>query len=110
MYAFYHPDPIIEYIDGRRTHLFRCMAKGCKKTCRRFLDKGDRSSTNNLRRHVRKRWGPEVLKRAEEALNVEEARKLVTGVLQDGDISVVFKRKKGAVSYSHRTHTRSKTR
>ncbi|EIW54545.1 uncharacterized protein TRAVEDRAFT_76646, partial [Trametes versicolor FP-101664 SS1] len=110
VYAFYHPDPIIEYVNGRRTHLFRCMAKGCKKTCRRFLDKGNRSLTNNLRRHVRKCWGPEVLKRAEEALNVEEARKLVTGVLQDGDISVVFRRKKGAVLYSHRTHTRSETR
>lgn len=101
---------MIEYVDGRRAHAFRCMAKGCKMRCRRFLDKGDRSSTNNLRKHVRKCWGPEVLSRAEKAFNMGEARKVVNGYLQDGDISVAFKRKKGAVLYSHRTHTKAESR
>lgn len=109
MYALYHLDPKIKYIDGHRTHAFRCMAKGCKKTCHRFLDKGDRSLTNNLRCHVCKCWGPEVLKRTEKALNVEEDRKFITGVLENGDITTAFKHRKGTVSYSHHTHTRAET-
>lgn len=110
VYAFYHPDPTIEYIDGRCTHVFLCMAKGCKKTCRCFLDKGNRLSTNNLRKHICKCWGPDVLKHAESAESVKEAHKFVLGVLQDGDITIAFCCKKGTVSYSHRTHMRAETR
>ncbi|KAI0359343.1 hypothetical protein OH77DRAFT_1372462, partial [Trametes cingulata] len=111
VYAFYHPEPEIEYVKGRRSHVFRCLAKGCKHRCRRFLDKGDASSTSNLRRHVRKCWGAESLKEADKAADVDEVReKIVGGLLRDGRITMSFKRKGGAVTYSHRNHTKAETR
>ncbi|KAL1936981.1 hypothetical protein VTO73DRAFT_2438 [Trametes versicolor] len=111
VYAFYKATPEIVYEKGRRAHVFACLAKGCKYTCRRFLDTGDSSSTGNLRRHVRKCWGAQVLKDADKAESVAEVReKIVGGLQKDGVITYSFARKKGKVSYSHRTHTRSETR
>lgn len=111
VYAFYKATPEIVYEKNRRAHVFACVAKGCKYTCRRFLDTGDSSSTGNLRRHVRKCWGAEVLKQADMAASVAEVReKIVGGLKRDGVITYSFARKKGQVSYSHRTHTRAETR
>ncbi|KAJ2974858.1 hypothetical protein NUW54_g11827 [Trametes sanguinea] len=111
VYAFYKATPDIVYEKGRRAHVFACLAKGCKYTCRRYLDTGDSSSTGNLRRHVRKCWGAEVLKDADQAANVAEAREsIVGGLKKDGLITYSFERKKGTVSYSHRTHSRAETR
>jgi hypothetical protein len=48
VYAFYHPIPDIEYVDGWCMHTFKCAAKSCTYKCRRFLDGHDHSSTGNL--------------------------------------------------------------
>ncbi|EIW62756.1 uncharacterized protein TRAVEDRAFT_113015, partial [Trametes versicolor FP-101664 SS1] len=111
VYGFYHPVPEIAYVGARCSHLFHCKAKGCKYVCCRFLDKGDASSTSNLRRHVRKCWGADILKAADKAANIAEVNeKIVGSLLKDGSITSTFKRKKGVVTYSHRTHTRTETR
>lgn len=112
MYAFFKPTPEIIYEQNRRAHVFSCAAKNCKKTFKRFLDGTDASSTGNLRRHVHKCWGPEILKQAETAASIDEAReKIVGSMLRDGVITQSFKRKAGGtVTFSHRTHTRAETR
>src|SRR5215472_6497771 len=77
IYAFYEPVPEICYHKGRRYHLFTCMGKSCKFQCRRFLDKSDANSTRNLRRHVKRCWGNEVLQAAEASQSVDKAREEV---------------------------------
>ena len=47
VYAFYHPEPNITYTDDCRVDEFRCMNKGCKYKCRRFLD-NNLTSTGNV--------------------------------------------------------------
>ena len=56
VYAFFEPIPVIEYVEGCRCHVFKCCRLGCKLTARCFLDKGDKSSTGNLIRHVKACW------------------------------------------------------
>lgn len=111
VYAFYGKTPDIVYDGKHRVHVFHCAAKGCKYTCRRYLDTGDSSSTGNLRRHVKKCWGEEALSEADKAANVDEVReKIMGGLRRNGVITYSFERKKGQVTYSHRTHTRAETR
>lgn len=111
VYGFYGEIPEITYEGSRRAHLFKCLAKGCKFKCRRFLDTGDASSTGNLRRHVKKCWGVEALRQADQAANVDEVREKISGsMLRDGKITYSFERKQGRVTYSHRTHTAPETR
>ncbi|KDR81296.1 hypothetical protein GALMADRAFT_241794 [Galerina marginata CBS 339.88] len=54
IYVFFKPEPAIEYVNGRRVHVFECTAKPCKgrggRYVRRYLDTGDAKSTGNLRR------------------------------------------------------------
>ncbi|KAG1722965.1 uncharacterized protein EDB91DRAFT_1063679, partial [Suillus paluster] len=41
IYAFFRSTPTIEYINGRRCHLFQCAATNCKhktRGVRRYLD------------------------------------------------------------------------
>ena len=113
IYAFFEPVPEIEYVDERRSHVFKCSARKCGARIRRFLDSKDRSSTGNLRRHARSCWGDEAVDTACTAANIEEAREKVVGaLLRDGSITAAFERKKGdsKVTYSHRPHTRAETR
>ena len=112
IYAFFDPMPVIETINSRRAHAFKCMAKGCKVRIRRFLDKKDARSTGNLRKHVKSCWGDEVLQAADEAKNANEVRmNIVASVLRNGSITASFERKgKGQVTYSHRQHTRTETK
>lgn len=112
MYAFYKAKPDIVYEKGRRAHVFACLAKGCKYMCRRFLDTGDSSSTGNLRRHVHKCWGAATVREADEAAaSVSEMReKIIGGQKKNSAITYSFARRKGKVSYSHRTHTAAETR
>ncbi|KAI0757810.1 hypothetical protein C8Q80DRAFT_1061563, partial [Daedaleopsis nitida] len=111
IYAFYHSRPRIEYVKGRRVHTFKCAARGCKVQLRRYLDSRDRSSTGNLRRHARSCWGNDAVNAACEAVDLKEARqKVVEGILHDGSITASFERKKGAVTFSHRPHTRAEMR
>ncbi|KAI6004149.1 hypothetical protein EDD15DRAFT_2192058 [Pisolithus albus] len=64
IYAFFAPEPTIEYIAGCHSHVFWCTAKGCKKGVRGYLDKSDARSTGNMRKHVKACWGEDVLQKA----------------------------------------------
>jgi len=112
MYAFFELVPKIVTINGRNAHEFGCLAKGCKTTVRRFLDKGDAHSTGNMCKHVRSCWGADVLEAADEAKNANEVReKIIGSVLRSGSITAAFEQKgKGKVTYSHRQHTCAETR
>jgi hypothetical protein len=105
----------VVYIDGRRVHAFRCAAKMCKGKgiVRRYLDKGDRTSTSNMRKHAKGCWGDTVVADACEGGNTKETREsLKNGKMGvDGSITAVFERTgKGKVTYSHRQHTQTQTR
>ena len=110
IYGFFKPTPDIEYKDNRRSHVFRCLAKGCSGVVRRFVDND--ASTSNLIRHARKCFGEDTVKAAKNAKDAREVRdKIVGSILRDGTITAVFQRKdREKVSYSHRQHTRTETR
>lgn len=112
VYAFFDPTPRITEVGGRRAHEFKCRAKGCKATIRRFLDKKDARSTGNMRKHVKSCWGEDTLNAADSAKDANEVRtKIVGGILKNGSIMASFERKgKGKVTYSHRQHTHGETR
>jgi hypothetical protein len=112
VYAFYEPVPEIEYVDGRRTHIFRCMAIGCKYRPRRYLDTGDKSSTGNLIKHVKQCWGDEVWKAASQCKDACEAHAaVVKPFAKSGNITANFERTgKGTISYMHRQHTKTETK
>lgn len=112
VYAFYCPIPDIKYVDGRRAHIFKCMAKSCKYTCRRFLDGPDRSSTGNLIKHIKMCWGEAAYEAATDCGHANEARQSVVKPLtMTGTITTAFDRKgKGKVSYRHRQHTKTETK
>ncbi|KAG1768273.1 hypothetical protein EV702DRAFT_979552, partial [Suillus placidus] len=112
IYAFFHPEPDIEYVCGRRSHIFKCAAKGCQKRIHRFLDTSDAKSTGNLHKHVKVCWGEHALEAASETKNATEARMtVVQSILETGSIQTSFDRKgKGKVTYSHRQHTKTETR
>jgi len=112
IYAFFNVTPLIEYIDGRKCHTFKCLAKGCKHTIRRFLDGKDGQSTGNMRRHAKTCWGEDAVAAADNAKDASQARtKVVQGVLRTGSITTAFERKgKVKVTYSHKQHTRTETK
>ncbi|KAF8121439.1 hypothetical protein EV363DRAFT_1185876 [Boletus edulis] len=112
VYAFFQPTPVIEEIGTRRSHVFKCCARGCKVTVRRYLDTTDARSTGNMRKHAKKCWGSEALKAADSAKNAVEVReKIVGSILHTGSITQSFERKgKGKVTYLHRQHTRTETK
>jgi hypothetical protein len=99
-------------------HDFTCNAKMCKgkgknpRLVRRYLDTSDKNSSGSLHRHAKLCWGEENIARADEAKNIEEARRaLKEAKLINGTITAVFERTgKGKVTYSARQHTKSETR
>jgi hypothetical protein len=110
IYAFFHPVPIIGNHAGRSYHEFRCFAKSCNKTVRRYLDKKDAASTSNMHKHAKVCWGIETVKAAMETPNVKDAREVLSNH-KDGSIAAAFQVKgKGKVTYSHRQHTPKETR
>ncbi len=106
IYAFFKAEVTIAYINGRRCLEFRCAAKNCRigKPVRRYLDKGDRSSSGNLFKHARTCWSDVVVDQARllgEATRVRNT--LVANILKDGAITQYFAPvKKGAILYSNR--------
>ncbi|KAG0706542.1 hypothetical protein DFH29DRAFT_798253, partial [Suillus ampliporus] len=112
VYAFFEPTPSIEYTAGRRSHVFKCLAKGCKQHVQCFLDKGDAKSTSNMTKHIKSCWGESVYLAAQDAKTTATAHTtVVQGVLQTGSITSSFERKgKGKVTYSHRQHTKTETK
>ena len=119
IYAFFNATPMIQYTNGRRSHVFECLAKNCRgkgrdqRCVNRFLDKKDAKSTSNLRKHAKICWGEETVEAADETRDVNLAKKIVAkhGSLKDGSLTTVFERNgKGKVSYSHRQHTKAETK
>ena len=100
IYAFFKPDVIFEYHDGRPCHFFSCAAPKCKLRVggvRRFQDSKDKSSTANLKYHALRCFG-------EDAVNDAIAGKQSTK--RNGSIFAMFARKgKQFFNYSHRIHT-----
>lgn len=102
IYAFYAPEPFIGHEGGRRYHEFKCVAKGCRKGVRRYLDTKDAKSTSNMRKHAKRCWGDDAVRLADEASGCDVARKsVVQPLLRDGTITASFERKKGKVTYMH---------
>lgn len=110
MYAFFEPVPNIEYTGGRCSHVFKCMAKGCKQRVCRYLDKGDAKSTSNMAaKHAKNCRGEAAYQAAQGSGTADSARKtVVKSILQTGSITSAFKRKgKGKITYSPRQHTKT---
>jgi uncharacterized glyoxalase superfamily protein PhnB len=112
-------DPDIQYFNDRRAHVFSCIAQVCKgkgKSSRhvnRFVDKGDASSTSNLRKHAKICWGDDIVMAADATKDVKLARSVVAkSGLGNASITAMFERAKdqGAVTYSHRQHTKTETK
>jgi|ERR1700728_1883861 hypothetical protein len=110
IYVFFKPTPSIEYINGRRVHVFECTAPHCKgkangRKVRRYLDKTDAKSTSNLRKHAKICWGDEPVAAADATKDVHRAREAL-GKYKDSSITAAFQRvAKSKVTYSHRQHT-----
>jgi hypothetical protein len=110
--------PIIDYVAGRRTHIFECNAKICKgkgqngRNVRRYLDTSDAKSTSNLRRHAKVCWGEEAVEAASQTKDVHAARDAMSKAKpKDGSITAVFERiGKTKITYSHRQHTKTESR
>ncbi|KAI0782134.1 hypothetical protein C8Q75DRAFT_728017, partial [Abortiporus biennis] len=69
IYTFYKPNPEIEYVGYRHSHIFTCGAKGCSKKICYFLDTRDTKSTSNLCKHTKAYWREEVVETADEVCN-----------------------------------------
>ena len=116
VYVFFRPIPCIEYVEGRRVHVFECSAKHCKgkhgRDVRRFLDKGDEKSTGGLHWHAKNCWGEETVKAAINTRDLKAVRKIMgQDKLKDGSVTAAFGRiGKGKVTYSHRQHTYTESR
>lgn len=101
IYAFYKKTVKIEYVDGRRSHVFTCAGKTCDFTTCRFLDTKDRS-TGNLLKHTLGCWGEEAVQRARKTANQDEARRVVVNsILHTGSVRI-----RGVEPSSHRSQLR----
>jgi len=100
VYSFFKPDVTIEVHNGRVAHFFTCSAKKCMteaKGIRRYQDKGDKSSTANLRHHAMRCFGED---------SVNAAMKGESGTSRSGNIFSTFARQgKQPATYSHRAHS-----
>ena len=115
IYAFFGPLPSIEYVSGRKVHVFRCSARQCHcrtRLVRRFLDTTDAKSTSNLRRHAKICWGESAISAADGTRDVKSAREVLKSHNgADGSITAAFERVgQGKVTYSHRQHTKTEAR
>lgn len=56
---------------------------------RRYLDKGDRNSTSNLRKHAKVCWGDETVAAADATRDIDAAREiLIKSNIRDGILSL----------------------
>lgn len=120
VYAFFEVRPEIEYREVKgvrqKCHVFKCSGRGCTLTrgIARYLNTKDSQSTSNLRSHIKncKGWGEDVLKLADQARDVDEARSKITkNWKRSRTLTAVFERNnKSKVTYSTRSHTKPETR
>ena len=106
-YVFYEAVPEIEYVGGCWSHIFKCMAVGCKYRPQHYLDTKDKSSTSNLIKHIKQCWGDEVWKAVLECKDAGEAHAAVMKPFaKNSNIMVSFERTgKGKVTYMHCQYT-----
>ena len=81
IYVFFKPTPSIEYIKGRRVHVFKCTAPICKgkangRNVRRYLDTSDAKSTSNLRKYAKICWGEDAVASADGTKDVTTSNNL----------------------------------
>lgn len=109
VYSFYESIPIIEYVNGRKTHTFKCARRGCTYRCHRYLDsKTDRASTGNLSKHARSCWKEDAYNMAMDCGTIGEARKNVLAPFNaNGNIKVALKIGGKQVTYCARNHTKA---
>ena len=111
VYAFFEPDQGIEFIDGRTVHVFKCANTGCRHLVRRYLTSRDKTSTNNLRKHVRKCWGVEALEAADQTSTMANAKDCVERYRRTGNLKVAFGAAgKKTFRYSTIQHSPTETR
>lgn len=113
IYAFFKPDVHIDRTKGAAAYVFRCAAPKCSAPIRRALDTKDKTSTSNLRRHVKscKHWGEGVLAEAYKHKTDVEARPVIQAYLRTGSLTAFFKRLgKGKLTFSTRQHTSKEAR
>ena len=117
IYVFFEKEALIEYINGRRVHVFTCTATRCRgkgngRLVRRYLDTGDAKSTSNLRKHAKACWGEDVVAAADATRDLRAAWDAVSKMSGNMSIADVFERApgKGTVTYSHRQHTSAEVR
>ncbi|KAI0691889.1 hypothetical protein C8T65DRAFT_587059 [Cerioporus squamosus] len=104
VYAFFKAEVTIKVVDGRCTLEFRCAAKHCRigTPVRRYLDKGDRSSSGNLLKHAKSCWGAEAVLQAKQIGDVTRVRNtLVVNILKNVCITEYFAPAKRSVTYSN---------
>jgi hypothetical protein len=115
IYVFFKRTPSIEYIKGRRMHIFECTAPNYKgkangRKVHQYLNTTDAKLTSNLRKHAKICWGEEVVAAADATKDVQAAREAL-GKYKDSSITAAFKRvAKNQVTYSYRQHTTAETR
>jgi hypothetical protein len=116
VYAFFEPDIRIEYeakgVVRRKCHVFSCAGGHCSTHIKCYLDTKDAQSTSNMRKHVVKCWGREVLAAAEKEDDMSEHRRMANDYLHTGKITMFFKRRAEGqtVTYLVIQHTRPKIR
>ena len=99
---FYAPDPLIGHEGGCCYHEFKWVAKGCRKGVRCYLDTKDAKSTSNMQKHVKRCWGDNAVRLANEANGCDVVHKsVVQPLLRDGTITASFECKIGKVTYMH---------
>ena len=111
IYVFFKPIPTIEYVHGRKAHVFECAASSCyckNRSIRQFLDKGDARSTTNMRWHAKVCWGKEAVTAADNTRDIKTAREALANHKSiDGSITVLFQwAEEGKITYSHPQHTK----
>ena len=112
IYAFFEPTPVIEYVNGRCSYVFKCAGQSCKKTLQWSLNKKDSTSTSNMQKHVETCWGEDALKAGMEAGTAKDARETVVNELKgSGSITAAFERKgKGKETFSHCQHMKTEAK
>jgi hypothetical protein len=102
---------MVNYIKGRKAHVFECAAQSCHSKSRfvcQYLDTGDATSTSNLRQHAKLCWGDEAVSAADDTQDAKSTHKALKECKKlDGSITSAFQRTaKSKIMYSHHQHTR----
>ena len=114
IYAFFNPTPHVVKVDGWCTHEFLWSVRGVPRSrfATTWISKTHALLRYNMHKHARRCWGDETLEVADLAKSVNEiCDRIVRSILRNGSITTAFKHNtKGKITYSHRQHTRAKTR